>query len=259
MENWTRAKQFALKAMVIDSLNAEAYSVLGSVAAHYEWDWEVAKRHFQKSVELAPNDAMIMNMLGDFYRDINHPQLIEIETKAIELDPLQFVNHVDLAVAYASRRDWPHVITFANNALKMNSLRDYQGVQGTATYFLVIAYLQLSKFEEAAKMAQDIPALKSIVDAYIAIESNKPKEGLRLTELIDAKDRFGSIWFYLKLGLWKEALVRMEEAYVQHNPELIRVLVFEEFLDRPELSSIMTKPEIKALLEMRKTNGALRQ
>ncbi len=258
IENWTHAKQSARQALEIDPSNAEAYSVLGSVAAHYEWDWESAIRYFQKSVELAPNDAMIINILGDFYRVINHPQLIETETKAIELDPLQFVNHLDLAVAYASRKDWPNVITYTNNALKMNSLKDYQGAQGGARYFLVNAYLHLNKFDEATKLAQDIPEMKIVVDTYIAI-ANKADEGLILTKLMDSQGRFHSIWFYLKLGLWDAALVRLEEAYEQHNPQLILQISFmEEFQDRTELSSFMTKPEIKALLEIRRNNETLR-
>ena len=259
IENWVRIKQSAMKAIAIDPYNAEAFSVLGSVATFYEWDWETAKRNFQKSVELAPNDVMIINMLGDFYRVINHPQQIETETKAIELDPLQSVHHVDLAFAYLTRKDWPNVITYSNIVLKKNSLKDYQAGQRIARNMLVTAYLRLNKFEEAAKIAQDIPELKIRVDVYIAIETNKPGAEQMLTELIDSRDRFESTWYYLKLGLWDKALVRLEEAYVQHNPRLIHAAHWwEEYLDQPELSRFMTKPEIKALLEIRKNNEAHR-
>jgi len=259
IQNWTKAKQYAKKAIALDSTNAEAFSVLGSVANFYDWDWETANTNFQKSVELAPNDAMIINMLGDYYRTINHPRLIKTEQRALELDPLQFFNHTDLVAAYAEEKDWPNVILYAQKAVKMNSLVNYKANLLTVKYFLTLAYLKLNKLEEASKLAEnESEEFELFVDTYVAIAENKTDEGRRLTELIDSHDRFGSVLCFLSLGIWDEALLRLDEAFVERNPKMIlRINEFEEYQEQEELSSFMNKQEIKKLLEIRKSNREL--
>jgi tetratricopeptide (TPR) repeat protein len=229
------------------------------VANFYDWDWETAHTNFQKSAELAPNDAMIINMLGDYYRTINHPKLIETEQRAFELDPLQFFNHTDLVAAYAHEKDWPNVIIYAQKAIKMNSLVNYQANQLVVKYFLTLAYLKLNKLEEALKLAEnESEEFRLFVNANVAIAENKTEEAGRLTELIDSYNRFGSVPCYLRLGIWDEALLRLEEAYAERDPKMILTVEnFEEYQEQKELSSFMNKRGIKELLDIRKNNGKI--
>jgi len=90
------AKEAANKALKLDPENAEAYSVLGSIASYSEWDWEAAEQAHLKSIKINPNDPEIYNFIGDYYIIISHFELAqEMKLKAIELDPLHAVNYQD--------------------------------------------------------------------------------------------------------------------------------------------------------------------
>ena len=87
------AKQEANKALALNANNGEAYSVLGTIAAYYDWDWDAAEQAFSKSMAISPNDAEMYNFFGDFYWIVFNKKLaIEMESKAVELDPLLSVN-----------------------------------------------------------------------------------------------------------------------------------------------------------------------
>ena len=95
------AKLEANKALALNANNGEAWSVLGTIAAYYDWDWDAAEQAFSKSMAISPNDAEMYNFFGDFYWIVFNKKLaIEMESKAVELDPLLAVNYANLAMAY---------------------------------------------------------------------------------------------------------------------------------------------------------------
>lgn len=57
-EAFLKAKELALKALSIDENLAEAHATLGSIAACYDWDWELAEKEFQLALKLNPNNAI---------------------------------------------------------------------------------------------------------------------------------------------------------------------------------------------------------
>ena len=77
------AKLEARKALDLNPNNGEALSVLGTIAAYYDWDWDAAEQAFSKSIAISPNDGEMYNFIGDFYRIVFNKKLaIEMESKA---------------------------------------------------------------------------------------------------------------------------------------------------------------------------------
>ncbi|MCK5700922.1 MAG: hypothetical protein KAI29_07210, partial [Cyclobacteriaceae bacterium] len=114
------AKDAASKALELNPQNPEAFSVLGSVG-YFEWDWKAAEAALNKSLELSHDDAEIYNFIGDYYRIVQHPTLaIEMESRALELDPLHPINHRDLGQAYALVGDWENALRYATSAQGLN-------------------------------------------------------------------------------------------------------------------------------------------
>lgn len=88
----------ANNALQLDPDNAEAYIAMGRFYARTEINIKIARKNFEKAYQLAPNNADIVNLYGDFLTLIgNFSKALEIESRAIELDPLAAVHHSDLA------------------------------------------------------------------------------------------------------------------------------------------------------------------
>jgi TolB-like protein/DNA-binding winged helix-turn-helix (wHTH) protein/Tfp pilus assembly protein PilF len=50
-----KAKEFALKALSLDSTCAEAHALLGMIELFYDWDWSTSEEEFKRTIALNPN------------------------------------------------------------------------------------------------------------------------------------------------------------------------------------------------------------
>jgi len=86
------------KSILINPDNAEAYMALGRIQAHSNLNIETARGNLEKAYRLAPNNADIVNLYGDFLiLSGNFTEALKIERRAVELDPLAAVHYSDLA------------------------------------------------------------------------------------------------------------------------------------------------------------------
>jgi len=107
-EVFPKAREWALKALEIDSEMAEAISSLAYVETVFDWDWENAERKHRRAIELSPGYAPAHHRYAYFlmYFDRLEEAIDEIST-ALELDPLSlFINLTAAEVfTYARRFD----------------------------------------------------------------------------------------------------------------------------------------------------------
>ena len=74
---------------------------MARVQGSFNLNFSTARENFETSYELAPNNAAIVNLFGDFLTRIGDFQNAEImERRATELDPLAAVHYSDLAFLY---------------------------------------------------------------------------------------------------------------------------------------------------------------
>jgi tetratricopeptide (TPR) repeat protein len=142
-------------------------------------DWDAAQHAFSKSMAISPNDAEMYNFFGDFYWIVFNKKLaIEMELKAVELDPLLAVNYANLAMAYYTAKDYDNAIRISNDGLSMN----LQSIIPAANYPpLVWSYIVTKQFDKAEEIVKKIPEsdplhLELATDIAIA----KEKRPLRL-------------------------------------------------------------------------------
>jgi TolB-like protein len=90
----------ARRAVALDSASAEAHTALGTVLTYVEHDWEAAEREFLVAIELNPGDVMAYNNYGDLlkFRRRWH-EAVQVEARALELDPLFSIHKWNLATA----------------------------------------------------------------------------------------------------------------------------------------------------------------
>jgi len=140
------AKSAAYRALELNPTSAEAYSALGFIFGQLEWNWEEAERNLERSLQLKPNDTEILNFLGDFYRATAHPNALEVEMQALNLDPLDPIKHLDVGLAYLNLGNWEKASEYLSNCLRMDSSFLY------AASHLVRALVADSDLETARKV-----------------------------------------------------------------------------------------------------------
>jgi len=252
------AKLEANNALALNANNGEAFSVLGTIAAYYDWDWDVAEKAFSRSMAISPNDAEMYNFFGDFYWIVFNKKLaIEMESKAVELDPLLAVNYANLAMAYYMAKDYDNAISISNTGLSMN-LQSFIAAANWPP--LVWSYLQTKQFDKAGEIVKKIPENDPL---YLELSTNiaiaKGEKALALANLQKMKNYTHSRLAedYLELKMWEKAAEEIEKAYASREVRLVyytRITMPEDYADHPALKKAFDKPELKKLFAIRRQN-----
>jgi TolB-like protein/Tfp pilus assembly protein PilF len=101
-----KAKEAALKAVVLDNTLAESYSALGFAVLMHDFDWDLAGQHFRRAVELNPNYATGRLWYGSYLGLIGRFEEGFVQARqALNLDPLTpMVHHTMNWMLYYARR-----------------------------------------------------------------------------------------------------------------------------------------------------------
>jgi tetratricopeptide (TPR) repeat protein len=115
------AKAAAERALAIDSSLSEAHSVLGLIAGSVEYDWKLAKRHFQTAMSAAPVPALVRVRYALYFltplRQFN--EALEQYKLALETDPLSMMVHFGLGFALYCQRRYGEAIDHAGKTLEL--------------------------------------------------------------------------------------------------------------------------------------------
>ncbi len=94
------ARELVNKAVSIDPRYADAYAGLGSMSQYFDNDLRSAALHFEKAVELGPNQATIVGDAGMFALYLGRTnQAIRLFEYQVTLDPVSPTAHYQLAKA----------------------------------------------------------------------------------------------------------------------------------------------------------------
>ena len=252
------AKLEANEALALNANNGEAFSVLGTIAAYFDWDWDAAEQAFSRSKAISPNDAEMYNFFGDFYWIVSNKKLaIEMESKAVELDPLLAVNYANLAMAYFAAEDYDNAIRISNTGLSMN-LQSFIAAANWPP--LVWSYLATKQFDKAEEIVKKIPETDPLyMELATDVAIAKGENALALANLQKMKNYTHSRLAedYLELKMWEKAAQEIEMAYASREVRLVyytKISLPEIYGDHPALKKAFDKPELKKLFELRRKN-----
>ena len=102
------ATDAAFKAIGLDSLCADAHSVLGYINATYWYKWDEAGSNLNKALELEPTNALAMYRLGLLYSTLGKFDMaVEMQKNSIRHDPLNTFPYLWMAfnLVYTERYD----------------------------------------------------------------------------------------------------------------------------------------------------------
>jgi TolB-like protein/predicted Zn-dependent protease len=103
----------AAKALELDDTLATAHFARAHVATFVDWDWAPAERGYQRAIELDPANVLPPSFYGFLLALTGrHQESIDIASKALELDPLSALIHVNAGFMHHFAKDYDRAIEY---------------------------------------------------------------------------------------------------------------------------------------------------
>ena len=249
MEYMPEARDAALKAIEIDDTLSEAWTVLGMVQLHFDWDWDASEKSFRRGLELNPNSAEAYLGLATYNASIGEFDLaIEQLRTAVQLDPATvLVNDQYSYVPFVARR-LDVAIEFAEIAFDLDD-----GYWIThAWYGLSLAWAgrmeeAIAAVDEAVRLNSDMPMALVMKATVYAMAGQTEKATVMLEDLLELTLArytcpFEIATVFLALGRRSEAFEYLHMAYEYQSecmPFLGSDMRMDEIRNDPEYQDIM--------------------
>ena len=252
-EAFPRAREFAQKALAIDSSQAYPYVITASANLWYDWNWEAARQELEKATALNPSEGTAYLDLGWYYAFTGRfEEAISNLGKAIELDPLNLDYNIDLADIYRLARqfDKSREIGERLRTLYPNNSDTYW-ILGMAYYHLGHYRKAMDSFEETARLAEDQEWPVAHVAMALARMGKLQAAKNLLQQLERQPENLSTIpaemaLAYIALGDTTRALELLEQSYRVHS-NWMAYLKYEPLWD-----PVRKEARFKAVLERMK-------
>ena len=244
----SQARQWAEKAVTIDSALAEPHSSLGH--AHYhEFAWAEAEREFQRAIALNPNYPS-----AHFYYSLclvalrRHEEAVDEAKKALTLDPVSLTAQANVAMIYYRAGRYDEAAEEASRVLNLDSAYAH------AHYVRGRVYVQKGMYREAILSTRRAVALERSNTrylgslAYIYGAVGKPTKASELLDKIKhiMVNRYVPSYMvaicYVGLGKKDEALTWLTRACEERSAESPFVNV------DPRLAALRVEPRFRQIL-----------
>lgn len=235
-EAFPKARDYALKALELDSTLTEAQASLAEVALFYEWDWAKAEAYYQRSIEWTPNYSSGLHWYAWFLMTQGRfDEASEKIKQAQNLDPGSLTLNTVLGLPYYYQRRYDRAIEQFKQTLEM----DPHFAQ--ASYYLGSALTQQGLYDEAIAELSKGPKAEygqqtSALLAYNYARSGKKSEALKeLSGLKQAaQQRYVSPYLeaiiYTGLGERSQALAELERGSLERAAWMV-FMDIDPFLD----------------------------
>ncbi len=119
-EAYPEAERLARRAIELDGELFEAYWALGWTEFTYRNEWQKAREHFQRTIELAPGEWAGYHSLG-FVEGVlgRTEQALEAARIAFDLDPLAYWPSIGLKTAHVRQRDYDAAVRQLENLVEI--------------------------------------------------------------------------------------------------------------------------------------------
>ena len=217
----------ARKAIALDDSLAQAHLSLAAAYWMSNWDPVRADQEAQRAIEIDPKFADAHHLRARFLSMLNrHPDAIEAQKKAMELDP--FGRPWAIAYIYILARQYDAAIT--DGLQRLESMPNDATLHGILSW----AYRCKGMHKETVQMLESYFLLsgdkQSAADVRRAFEQGGYEAVLHweiaATELRSTKQYVSPVvmaLLYAQLGQREKTLALLEEGYRQHSPQLLDI------------------------------------
>jgi len=248
-EGFIKAKEIAHKALEIDPGLAEAHAILGGVYAWGDWQWEKARKEYEKAIELNPNYstaycyyAELLDLLGE-----NEEARLQVNT-ALELDPMSRKNNFCNMAFYYNEGKFHEALNAWNEYTEMGLTY----FDPYPYYFYIYMYLGEDSLAFEVFYNFMLPNIV-ILDTNESYQQMYDRSGPRgiLEWLNNQKKNITDpmVYFYFAkryaiVGKRSEALDCLEKAYREecvNMPNIYNSYDFRNLRDEPRFRAILRK------------------
>lgn len=99
---WDEVFRIGFKGVELDSEDPECHRIAGSLHL-YKREYDKAKYHFERALELSPNHAYVVGRTGELYNFLGEPEkALEYQLRARRLDPFlpEYCRELEVAACY---------------------------------------------------------------------------------------------------------------------------------------------------------------
>ena len=244
-----KAKAAALKAIELDDTLGEAHAVFAFSLLWYEWAWDKSQKHFERALELEPNNAYTHWMYAHLCSNLGrHMEALAAIARARELDPLSGLIHAMEGQFLLHAGRIGDAIDRLRDALELDSK------SRVAHLFSANAYIEKGCLREAVEEASAARSLSPsninalAVEAYANAKQGRTDQARRaLEECLEARKHGYVSPYCIALicnGLQQpgEALTWLERAFDERDPWMVFLKV------EPKWNNLRGDPRFVQLL-----------
>jgi serine/threonine protein kinase/Tfp pilus assembly protein PilF len=244
-----KAKEYALKAISMNSTLAEAHTSLGVVRFYGDWDWLGAEQEFRRALQLDPGNLEAHRMYSFYLTAMGKSEeaLKEIGM-AQRLDPLSIPVKVTIGWTFYYARRYSLAAEQCRGVLELEP--DSVGAHDC----LGLSLLGMDEYEKALLECQSAATLASndltrtvalaraqvLVGDTISARNALHQLHVRATKSYVPQSLFAEI--HIALGEKKEGLAWLEMAYADRDAYLARLKV------EPAFDSVRSDPGFQKLM-----------
>jgi TolB-like protein/Flp pilus assembly protein TadD len=217
---WARARSAATQALLLDADFPEAHTALAEIRLYYDWDWDGARKSFERAIELNPSQDWAHAHYGWYFQLTGDAdKAIEEMKKAQEIGPLMPLWPTWVAWLYWGEGDLDEALAYAKKSLDLDPGFPW------GMYVLGGVYGARGEYEESLAMFERLkPILPNVANWGFAItyaEMGRRDDALKvaaaLAENPGQKDKMFLGMIHGTLGNKEEALKWMEAAHEAHT------------------------------------------
>ena len=248
-EGFGRAKEFAQRALRLDSTRAEPHASLGYVALYYDWDWAEAERQFRRAIQLDSSYATAHQWYGNYHVAMNHPsEAIASLRRAQRADPLNRVAVGAVCWGLYMMRRYQEAVVQCGRAVELDSTFAPARLWGGQSLAMLGDTARgFRELDAAARLSGQSAAYVAAVAQFSATAGRVQRARALLADLTMPGHRYVPPYeialVYAALGDRERAVKWLESAYRErsHSIAFLRV--------DPGLDPLRSDARFTALLE----------
>jgi adenylate cyclase len=246
-EAYPPALELAQKALELDSLSADAYSIKGMVDLFYNFDFTSAERNYKHAIELAPNNPECYKLFSELYFFMGKfSEALDWDHRAMTMDPtystrdglygshMYFAGEKDSAILFLARMTDKYPVCH---------------------YYLGIAYFYEGEYEKAiSEVKETLAGFFPIAITHLGLAYSKTgalNETQKLLDTLETRAKTEFVPYSMRgalmaeLGKNREALDYLRKGYDEREEFLLLLM----HVDTISYANLRSDPEFIEIMD----------